>query len=518
MAELHIGDHAVSRGERPALIMSDGSPGLTYAELNARSDALAGQLAAAGVRPGEHVALLFGNQPEFLIAVWGANRMGLYYTPINWHLHADEVAFIIRDSEARVVMTAEAHRATVEAALADSGPDSGAGTEVAIWTSGQGGPSGFAPVGKAPLVPAAYEPLDGSAMVYSSGTSGKPKGIKRPPSGAAFGGYHGGDILMRDVFGGAQDTVFLCPAPLYHTAPLNYCMSIQKFGGTVVLMPSFDAAAMLEAVEKHRVTSMWIVPTMMGRLLKLPEELRAAKTPQHLTHVIHSAAPCPVEVKQAMMAWWGPVLYEFYAATEGNGIVIITPQEWLAHPGSVGKSADVRIVREDGSLADVGETGTIYFASAWSTFEYHNDPAKTAEASNAQGWTTLGDMGLLDEDGYLFLTDRKSHMIISGGVNIYPQEAENILSCHPAVQDVAVIGVPNADFGEEVKAVVELIPGQQPSPALAEELMEYCRSKLAHYKCPRSVDFTDVLPRMPTGKLMKRALRAQYWPDSAKMI
>ncbi len=510
MGELHIGDHAASRAEHPAIIMSDGSPGLTYAELNARSDALAGQLAAAGVRPGDHLALLLDNEPDFLVAAWAVHRTGVYYTPINWHLHADEVAFIIRDSEARVVLTSGRHRATVEAAVV--------GAPVAVWINGQGGPSGFAPVGQAPLAPAAYEALDGSAMVYSSGTSGKPKGIKRPPSGLPFGGYHGGDVLMRDFFGGSKDTVFLCPAPLYHTAPLNYCMSVHKFGGTVVLMPSFDAAAMLNAVEKYGVTSMWIVPTMMGRLLKLPEAVRTGANISTITHAIHSAAPCPVEVKQAMMAWWGPVLYEFYAATEGNGIVIIGPQEWLAHPGSVGKSADVRIVREDGSLADVGETGTIYFAAAWSTFEYHNDPEKTAEARNAQGWTTLGDMGMLDEDSYLFLTDRKSHMIISGGVNIYPQEAENILSCHPAVQDVAVIGVPNPDFGEEVKAVVELIPGQVPSPALAEALMAYCRDRLAHYKCPRSVDFSDDLPRMPTGKLMKRALRAKYWPDAAKMI
>jgi len=283
-------------------------------------------------------------------------------------------------------------------------------------------------------------------------------------------------------------------------------------------MPVFDPAEALSAVERWRVNAAWLVPTMMNRMLRLPADQRGSFDVSSMRYAVHSAAPCPVEVKQAMIAWWGPVLYEFYAATEGNGMTAITPEEWLAHPGSVGRSADVRIVGEDGEPLPPGEVGVVYFAREWTTFEYHNDPVKTAESRDAHGWTTIGDMGYLDDTGYLYLTDRKSHMIISGGVNIYPQEAENALASHPAVEDAAVLGVPHPDYGEEVKAVVQLTPGFSADTDTARALIAHCHARLARYKCPRSVDFVDTLPRLPNGKLLKRVVRQRYWPDTTRMI
>jgi long-chain acyl-CoA synthetase len=355
-------------------------------------------------------------------------------------------------------------------------------------------------------------------MIYSSGTSGRPKGIMRPLTRERFGALTAGDQMLRKLYGFDEHTALLCPAPLYHAAPLSFAMSVQRAGGRVVLMSRFDAGDALDAIEREKATAVWLVPTMMTRLLRLPENRRKAADISRLTHVIHSAAPFPVEVKQAMMDWWGPVLYEFYSSTEANGMTAITPQEWLQHPGSVGRSEDVRIVDEAGAVLDHYQVGVVYFAKSWLPFEYHNDPEKTAATIDQRGWTTIGDMGYLDNEGYLYLTDRKSHMIISGGVNIYPQEAESILSLHDMVQDVAVIGVPNADYGEEVKAVVQLIDFAAASPSLAAELIDYCQARLAKYKCPRSVDFIEDFPRLPTGKLLKRLIRERYWPSAERMI
>jgi fatty-acyl-CoA synthase len=482
---------------------------LTYRELEARSDALAGQLAAAGIRAGDHVAILMENRAEFMIAAWAAQRAGLYFTPVNWHLTSDEVSYIVQDCGARAILSSEARRAVLE-------PVAAACPDVVIWVCERDGPSGFAPEHALAPEPVAYEALEGSSMIYSSGTSGRPKGIKRVISGAPFGALGAGDQMLRGLYAWDADTVFLNPSPLYHAGPLNFAMSTHRCGGTVVLMRDFDAVEALEAIGRHRVNKAWLVPTMMIRMLKVPD--RARFDTSSMTHAVHTAAPCPQETKRAMIEWWGPVLYEFYAATEGNGLTAITPQEWLAHPGSVGRSPDVRILGEDGEVLPQGEVGVIYFASNWTVFEYHNDPAKTAEAHDSHGWTTIGDMGYLDADGYLYLTDRKTHMIIAGGVNIYPQEAENVLAVHPAVEDVAVIGVPHPEYGEEVKAVVQLGAGQTASDALAGELIAYCQSQLARYKCPRTVDFVETLPRMPNGKLLKRDLRARYWQDATVRI
>jgi len=505
----HIAQYAKETPDRAAVIMTGGSGILTYAELNARSDALAGQLAACGIEAEDHVAILMENRADFLVAAWAAQRAGLYFTPVNWHLTADEVSYIVEDCGARAILSSEARR-NVLTAIGTACPG------VAIWLCDRGSPSGFAP--EAGPMPHAeiYAALEGSSMIYSSGTSGRPKGIKRRITGAAFGQLGAGDQMLRGLYAWDEETVFLNPSPLYHAGPLNFAMSTHRAGGTVVLMRDFEPIEALEAIGAHRVNKAWLVPTMMIRMLKVEDRDRYDVS--SVTHAVHTAAPCPQDTKRAMIDWWGPVLYEFYAATEGNGLTAITPQEWLTHPGSVGRSPDVRIVGEDGEVLPTGEVGVIYFASDWTVFEYHNDPAKTAEAHDRNGWTTIGDMGYLDEEGYLYLTDRKTNMIIAGGVNIYPQEAENVLAVHPAIEDVAVIGVPHPEYGEEVKAVVQLGAGQAASDALAAELIAHCQSKLAKYKCPRSVDFVDVLPRMPNGKLLKRDLRARYWNDAKVRI
>jgi long-chain acyl-CoA synthetase len=326
-------------------------------------------------------------------------------------------------------------------------------------------------------------------------------------------------MLAKLLFGIQPDAKYLSPAPLYHAAPLRWCMSVHKIGGTVVVLEKFEPEAYLAAVERFRITDSQLVPTMFVRMLKLPDETRARYDLSSLKMAVHAAAPCPVPVKEQMIAWWGPIIFEYYAGTEGNGFCMLNSAEWLAHKGSVGKAllGELKIVGEDGAEVPQGESGTVFFANG-PQFEYHNDPDKTAASRNAQGWSTLGDVGYVDADGYLYLTDRKAFMIISGGVNIYPQEAENILVTHPKVADVAVFGVPNEEMGEEVKAVVQPVSMADATPELAAELMGWCRERLSHIKCPRSVDFLEELPRHPTGKLYKRLLRDQYWTGRASTI
>ncbi|MGE5130254.1 MAG: AMP-binding protein, partial [Sphingomonadaceae bacterium] len=323
--------------------------------------------------------------------------------------------------------------------------------------------------------------------------------------------------LARKLYGLGPDSIYLSPAPLYHAAPLRFNMTVMRCGGTSVLMEHFEAEEALALIERHRVTHSQWVPTMFVRMLKLPPDVRARYDLSSLRVAIHAAAPCPVPVKEEMIRWWGPVLYEYYAGTEGNGYVACNSQEWLAHKGTVGRAllGEVRILDDDGAVLPPGETGTIYFANG-PAFEYHNDPRKTAVSRSREGWSTLGDVGRLDAEGYLYLTDRKDYMIISGGVNVYPQEVENLLVTHPKVADVAVLGVPNEDLGEEVKAVVQPMDWRDAGPALAAELMAYCRGNLSHIKCPRSIDFEPELPRHPTGKLYKRLLRERYRGNAAR--
>jgi len=356
-------------------------------------------------------------------------------------------------------------------------------------------------------------------MLYSSGTTGRPKGVKRVLTGEPFDALPNNYALTRKLYGLNQDTVYLSPAPLYHAAPLVFTNSVLSSGGTIIVMDHFDPEQALALIERHRVTASQWVPTMFVRLLRLPDAARRKCDLSSHKVAVHAAAPCPIEIKRAMIDWWGPILHEYYAGSEGNGFVVIDSHEWLAHPGSVGRAilGELRILDEDGHEQPADVPGAIYFANG-PAFEYHNDPAKTQAAYNAQGWSTLGDVGYLDREGYLYLTDRKAYMIISGGVNIYPQETENVLTGHPGIVDVAVFGVPNAEFGEEVKAVVQPVDMALATPAFAAELIAYCRERLADVKCPRSIDFDPELPRHPTGKLYKRLVRDRYWANRASKI
>jgi acyl-CoA synthetase (AMP-forming)/AMP-acid ligase II len=367
------------------------------------------------------------------------------------------------------------------------------------------------------------EPLDerlaGVDMLYSSGTTGKPKGVSIAYRGDPLDAPSSVTLLAMGMLGFSEATRYLSPAPLYHAAPLRFTMAVHQAGGTVVVMERFEPERALALIEEHRITHSQWVPTMFIRMLKLPDEVRNRYDVSSMEMIIHAAAPCPVAAKRGIIDWFGPIVHEYYAGTEGNGFVYCNSDEWLAHPGTVGQSilGPVHIVGDDGEEVTVGESGTIYFESV-ARFEYHNDPEKTAEARHPEGWTTLGDVGHLDADGFLYLTDRQAYMIITGGVNVYPQEAENILAMHPAVADVAVFGVPDDDFGEAVKAVVQPLDPGSVGPELAAELIAHCRAHLADVKCPRTVDFSEELPRHPTGKLYKRILKDEYWAAAGRSI
>ena len=365
-----------------------------------------------------------------------------------------------------------------------------------------------------PADPLDEEPL-GEFMLYSSGTTGRPKGIARPLSRHSVSRGLTLNAVLKGLFRVDASSVYLSPAPLYHSAPIGFCTAVQSLGGTVVMMERFDALEALQALEKYSITHSQWVPTMFTRMLKLPEEERARFDLSHHRVAIHAAAPCPRKVKEEMFQWWGPILHEYYGGTELNGLTYVGPEEWLAHPGTVGRAVmgTIHICDEDGAELPAGAAGIVYFERDQTPFQYHKDPEKTRSAQHPRHrtWTALGDVGYVDEEGYLYLTDRASFMIISGGVNIYPQEIENELIVHPKVEDVAVIGVPNPEFGEEVKAIVQPAAGVSADAALAEELIAYARERLAAYKCPRSIDFTEELPRLPSGKLYKRLLKDRYW-------
>jgi acyl-CoA synthetase (AMP-forming)/AMP-acid ligase II len=361
--------------------------------------------------------------------------------------------------------------------------------------------------------------LEGNDMLYSSGTTGRPKGVRVPLPGKPAGTPPALQVLVQGLYHADESAVYLSPAPLYHAAPLRFNLAIQRLGGTCIIMDQFDPVEALRLIEKYRATHSQWVPTMFVRMLKLPCEERTRYDVSSLRVAIHAAAPCPVPVKEQMIEWWGPVLYEYYAGTEANGFCAIDSEQWMTHKGSVGRSllGEIHILDDDGGELPPGEIGTVFFGKG-ADFEYHNDPEKTAASRSKEGYTTIGDVGYVDEEGFLYLTDRRSYMIISGGVNIYPQETENLLITHPKVADVAVIGVPNEEFGEEVKAVVQPMDMSDAGPALAQELLDFCRENLSHVKCPRSVDFEPELPRYPTGKLFKRLLKERYWKGHESRI
>ena len=500
-----------SYGDKPAVIMGESGEILTFAQLDERSMRLAQLLRRAGLAPGDHIAIIMENSARYFEIAWAAQRSGLYCTPINWHLSPAEAAYVLADCGAKAIFSSSAVGELAKVVAAES--------RAGLRLMSGGTVTGFESYEKA-MAECPAEPLEdeieGGIMCYSSGTTGRPKGVKRPLSHTPFGTGTVADQTLGAQFPFDERTVYLSPGPLYHAAPIHWSLAAQRFGGTVVVMEKFDPTLALELVQRHRVTMAQFVPTMFVRMLKLPQAERDRYDLSSLQFAIHAAAPCPVWVKEQMMAWWGPIIHEFFGATEG-GLIVIGPKEWMDHKGSVGKPSGCRVhvLGDDGEELPAGESGTLYLEGQGGAFEYHNDPAKTAETINERGWMTLGDVGYLDADGYLFLTDRKSHMIISGGVNIYPQEVENLLLRHPRVADAAVIGVPNEEYGEEVKAVVQVSGGDKDHAGLAEELIGYCRANLAHFKCPRTIDSVDALPRLENGKLLKRLLKDQYWRGRA---
>ena len=512
-----LADQAAQAGARSAIIMGTAGTTLTYQELESRSGKLASVLRELGCRRGDVIAILMENHLRYLEVTWAAQRSGLYYTAINRHLNPDEIGYLISDSGARVLITTTAQAAKVQHLLGRM-PAVGA---VLCLDGTLPGTISYEERVRLDPGGAIAEPAEGCELLYSSGTTGKPKAIKRPlpPPGQFVPSHQAAAAMYRDVYSAGADSVYLCPAPLYHSAPLMSCMTMHRLGGTVVVMERFDPEQALALIERHQVTVGQFVPTMFVRMLKLSPRARAGYDLSSLRCAIHSSAPCPVEVKRQMIDWWGPILHEYYSGTESMGATRIDSAEWLAHPGSVGRPAGfaIHILAADGSELPPGQTGTIYFESD-RQFEYLNDPAQTQSIRERRGWRTLGDVGYLDSDGYLYLTDRATFMIISGGVNIYPQEVEDLLILHPKVADVAVFGVPNDDLGEEVKAVVQPAAGIQPDQRLADELISFSRERLAHYKAPRSIDFARALPRDPNGKLYKRQMREKFWTGRASQI
>jgi len=512
------GKHALERPDQAAFVMASTGEAVTYRELNDRSNQLAQCFHAAGLRFGDHIAVFMENRPEFFEVCWAAQRSGLYYTCINWHFNADETAYILDDCDAQVLVISDTFR-DLAAELLDKTP--GVKMRLMVGSTIEGYASYEETRDAFPAEPLEEE-IEGTRMLYSSGTTGRPKGVRYKIPRQIVGAQPLEMGMMTTVWHMNENTVYLSPAPMYHSAPLFYCMSTMRLGGTVIVMEQFDPEAALACIEKYQVTHSQWVPTMFVRMLKLPEAARSRHDVSSQKVAIHAAAPCSVEVKRKMIEWWGPIIDEYYAATEGMGATFINSADWLAHPGSVGKSmlAGIRILDDDGNEQPVGEVGTVWFEPPPNRpgFEYHKDEEKTRDSFNAKGWSTVGDMGYLDADGYLYLTDRRTFMIVSGGVNIYPQEAENVLIDHPKVYDVAVFGIPDPEMGERVHGVVQPTNWDEAGPDLERELLDFVQSQLAHYKCPKAIDFERELPREQTGKLYKRLLRDRYWGDKTSRI
>ncbi len=515
---MYTGAHVQNRPNQPAFIMASTGEAVTYAELDARSNRLAHYLRSLGLKRLDHYSIFMENNARYLECCGAGERSGLYFTCINSFLTPDEVAYIVNNSESRVLIFSQEKRAVAIEALKQC-PN----IEVALVVDGPGDGVRILNLDEAtkglPDTPIPDESL-GTAMLYSSGTTGRPKGIVRPLPDWPPG--HQLPLLefVSKLWRYREDMTYLSPAPLYHSAPHYAVGATIRIGGTAVIMEHFEPKLYLQLVQKYRPSHTQLVPTMFWRMLKLPNEIRAKYDVSSLETAIHAAAPCPVQVKQQMIEWWGPILLEYYSATEGLGFTACDSEEWLGHPGTVGKVVlgKLHVLDEDMRPAAKGEPGTLWF-EAGGKFSYFNDPVKTAEGRSPDGtMTTVGDVGYVDADGYLYLTDRSTFMIISGGVNIYPQECENLLITHPKVADAAVFGVPNEDLGEEVKAVVQPMPDVAPGPEFADELLAFCAAQLSRQKVPRSIDFEAELPRLPTGKLYKRQLRDRYWDEHKSRI
>jgi long-chain acyl-CoA synthetase len=496
--------------DKPAIILYPSGKQLTFADLEARANRLAHYFRNAGLVEGDTVALLMENNEHMHAVMWAARRSGLYYTPINTHLTPAEAAYIVDNSSAKAVIGSRAMRKVcegIEEHLPNGLPDVLliADDDLDGW---QRYPECVADQPQTPIT----DESEGELLQYSSGTTGRPKGIRRqlshvPPTEAP-------NMLsvLLTALGFTNDGTYLSPAPLYHTAPNMWSMGALAMGGTVVVMEKFDAEQALDCIQRFRVTHGQFVPAMFIRMLKLPESVRNSYDTSSLKRVVHAAAPCPVDIKKQMIDWWGPVVDEYYSSSEGAGVTYITAEDWLAHPGSVGKPlvGQAHVLDENGNELPPGQSGQLYFDMGGLLFEYLKDSEKTAESRDRHGWVTVGDVGYVDEAGYMFLTDRRHHMIISGGVNIYPQEAENTLVTHPKVLDAAVFGIPDDEMGQSVKGVVQTVDPADATDEFAEELLVWLRERLAHYKCPRSISFEAQLPRTDTGKLYKQGLVKKY--------
>lgn len=493
--------------ERPAYIIAETGESISYGELEARANQIAHVYRQSGLQNGDHIAILLDNDVMMPLVVWGAQRTGLLFTCISTHLNQDDVAYIINDCQAKVLVSSSVLLAEFDE-LKSVIP--GVGRVLLVDGSDVLGDDLQALAAGAPVQPVQDE-SPGVDMLYSSGTTGRPKGVATAP--------YSDNVLemlpalagLAHLYGFDHETVYLSPAPLYHAAPLRFNMIVMSNGGTCIIMRKFDPERALALIEQYRVTHSQWVPIMFSRMLKAG---LAADNPYDLSShrlALHAAAPCPIEVKQAMLAWWGPIIEEYYSSTEGIGFTTINSADWLAHPGSVGRPVfgEIHILDEQGQALPVGTPGLVYFANG-PRFTYFGDAEKTASATSSEGWLTVGDIGYVDSEGFLYLTDRQSFMIISGGVNIYPQEVENALMSHPAIKDVAVFGVPSEQFGEEVKAVVEPLNKLIDREPLAADIMAFCRARLSAIKCPKSIDFIDNMPRLPNGKLFKKDLRARY--------
>jgi long-chain acyl-CoA synthetase len=515
---MYTGTHARLRPLQPAFIMASTGEAVSYIELEARNNRLAHLFRQRGLRRLDHYAIFMENNSRYLECCGAGERAGLYFTCVNSYLTASELAYIVNNSEARILITSMAKLAVAREALKECPK-----VELCIVVDGPTESDRIIGLEEAtrelPKTPIADESI-GTAMLYSSGTTGRPKGILRPlqeqPPSQQMPLF---DFLQK-LWQYREGMIYLSPAPLYHSAPQAAVNLTIRTGGTAIIMENFDPERYLALVEQWGVTHSQLVPTMFSRMLKLPEQVRRRYDLSSLETAIHAAAPCPALVKDEMIEWWGPIIHEYYGATEGLGFTACNSAEWLAHRGTVGRVllGDLHILDENMQACAKGVPGTVWFKTA-SAFEYFNDPNKTQEARSPDGsMSTVGDVGYVDDDGFLYLTDRATFMIISGGVNIYPQECENLLITHPKIADAAVFGVPNADLGEEVKAVVQPMPGIAPGPDLAEELIAFCNQALSRQKVPRSIDFEAELPRLPTGKLYKRLLRDRYWGNKTSRI
>jgi acyl-CoA synthetase (AMP-forming)/AMP-acid ligase II len=513
---MHPAVRARTEPAKIAFTMAGSGRSVTFQELDERSNQIAHLLRQIGLERGDRISLLAENSADFVFVCCAAARAGLHYTPIGTSLTRGEILHVVQDSESKALFAG--------AAMADRALEvvDGAPTMAGLYSLG--GPiQGFESLDRAlsglPATPIADE-SEGLDLLYSSGTTGRPKGILRPLSGQPIDAPDGATQAYASIFGVGADTIYLSPAPLYHAAPLRFLFGILSQGGSAVIMERFEAEQAMALVERHRVTHSQWVPTMFVRLLKLPAAMRGKFDLSSHRVAIHGAAPCPISVKREIIEWWGPILIEYYGGTEAIGSCVIKSDAWLRHPGSVGRAmvGKIHIVGPGGAELPEGEEGLVYFSDGGPRFEYLHDTAKTREIEQADGWRTFGDIGRVDAEGYLYLTDRASNLIISGGVNIYPQETENVLVSHPKVAEAAVIGVPNEEFGEEVRAIVQPANWDTPTHDLAAELITFCRQHLSAIKCPRVIDFDPALPRGENGKLYKRRLRDRYWAGRASRL